>query len=72
MIHLTKPIKFVIIVLLLYSIYIFSTMPTITEGFTGDIRQKIRPRIRKITSFYAKTYKKMYNKMKNIMLKKNR
>lgn len=72
MLHLTKSIKVVIVIILLYSVYISVTMPTITEGFTGNIRQKFRPRIRKMISFYTKTDKKIRDKIKNIILKKNR
>lgn len=72
MLHLTKLVKIVLLVVLMYSIYIIATMPTITEGFTGNIRQKIRPKVRKITSFYTKTNKNIRDKFKNIMLKKNR
>lgn len=61
-----------IFLVLLYSTYINIKIPTITEEFTGNIREKIRPKIRKYRNIIWGTHKNIINKIQNYMLKKNR
>lgn len=45
--RLTKLIKIILSVVFLYSIYIYVKIPTLTEGFTNDIRETLRPYVRR-------------------------
>lgn len=65
-------IKLSIFSVLLYSVYIKSKVPTITEGFTGNIREKFRPSIRKYRLFLESVHKKIFDKIQNMLLKKNK
>lgn len=44
--HFTKLIKIILSFVFLYSIYIYIKIPTLTEGFTNNIRETLRPTIR--------------------------
>jgi len=65
-------IKLTIFFVLLYSIYIKVKIPTITEGFTGNIREKIRQPFRRYRLLVENTHKKIYDKIRNMILKKNK
>lgn len=46
MLRLTKQLKIIIFLVILYSIYISVKIPTLTENFTNNIRETIRPTVR--------------------------
>ncbi len=63
---------FIIFLVLVYSTYINVKMPTITEGFTGNIRESIRPRLRKFRNLISNRKKHLKDKINLFFLKKNR
>ena len=69
---LNKFIVFIILVVFIYSIFINIQTPSITEEFTGNIRETFRPKIRTILNMSRSIKDKTYNKIKNIILKMNR
>jgi len=44
--RLTKLTKIIILLIIIYSIYIYIKIPSLTEGFTNNIRETLRPTIR--------------------------
>lgn len=44
--RLTKLVKIILLFIFLYSVYIYVKIPTLTEGFTNDIRETLRPGVR--------------------------
>lgn len=43
----TRLIKITFLLVIIYSLYIYVKIPSLTEGFTNDIRETIRPTVRK-------------------------
>lgn len=72
MVRFNNLIKLTIFSVLLYSTYIKVKMPTITEGFTGNIREKFRPSLRKYRMFVENIHKQIFDKIQNMLLKKNK
>jgi hypothetical protein len=69
MFHITKLIKITIFLILLYSIYIYVKMPSLTEGFTNNVRETFRPTMRSIRSAVTKVTDKLMIKRENVKLK---
>jgi hypothetical protein len=69
MFHITKLIKITIFLILLYSIYVYVKMPSLTEGFTNNVRETFRPTMRKIRSAVTTVTDKLTIKRENVKLK---
>lgn len=63
---------FLIFLVLVYSTYINVKMPTITEGFTGNVREMIRPRLRKVRNMITNRNKHLKDRIKLFFKKLNK
>jgi hypothetical protein len=62
MTRITKLSKIIILLVVIYSIYIYIKIPSLTEGFTNNIRETLRPTIRN----YRLKMDDKINKLNNI------
>jgi len=69
MFHITKLIKIIIFLILLYSIYVYVKIPSLTDEFTNNARETFRPTMRKIRSAVTNVTDKVMIKRENIKLK---
>lgn len=60
--RITKLSKIIILLVVIYSIYIYIKIPSLTEGFTNNIRETLRPTIRN----YRLKMDDKINKLNNI------
>lgn len=66
---LTNITKIIIFLTIIYSIYIYIKIPSLTEGFTNDIRETLRPTIRKCRLKINDKINKISNITENFKMK---
>lgn len=69
MLHLTNLTKIIILLIIIYSIYIYIKIPSLTEGFTNNIRETLRPTIRKCRLKLDDKLNKLNNITENFKMK---
>ena len=72
MFRLTKWVKFIIFLVIIYSLYVKMTIPSITEGFTSDMKENFRPKVRRVRNMINYIYMRLFHKYENFRLKNNR
>jgi len=69
MLRLTRQLKLIIFLAIIYSIYIYVKIPTLTENFTNNIRETIRPTLRNYRVKIDEKFKNINNIKENFKMK---
>lgn len=69
MFRFTNIIKIIVLLVIIYSTYIYFKIPSLTEEFTSNIRETIRPTIRKYRLSVEEKMKNINNIKENFKMK---
>jgi len=69
MFRFTNFIKIITLFVIIYSTYIYFKMPSLTEEFTSNIRETVRPTIRKYRLSVEEKMKNITNIKENFKMK---
>ena len=69
MFSFTNIIKIIVLLVIIYSTYIYFKIPSLTEEFTSNIRETVRPTIRKYRLSVEEKMKNMNNIKENFKMK---
>lgn len=69
MFRFTNIIKTILLLVIVYSTYIYFKIPSLTEEFTSNIREAVRPTIRKYRLSVEEKMKNINNVKENFKMK---